>query len=468
MKFYYYILFWLLPVFGFSQYEIKEIVKNQCVQTIPTSFTIFENPTYTPSYRSIKNEFVALFSDYDERYWTIANYVYPTALDAYNNTNPYERDVVGRLVEFEISNPAIFYLRLDENLLENPRKVIIKYQVNFAIQPPIRYGFEVIGCELDNETNVYNLNKALFDIYSYNYYYNFTFYKNFQDASLNQNPIPEFELENYRASKTDESIYLKVGYNSDYIISDCVSIFSLKLSTINFDNYIPNKDLTFCGVPYKIEGPFDRNNVFQFNNFEWYHNGNLVSDEFKVNINDVGQWEVFFDVSTGCRSSITINVTQETGENYIKNVRSTMSQVIIEAVDSNLISGYSTDGEIWQDSNIFNNSTDLFFTFYFKNNQGCVFGPFTYDISNFFTFLSPNSDGINDKWDIRSKLKLEENNYSIQIFDRQGKILIEGLLKDILPWNGYYNNRKLATGSYWYRIFKDKVEVKSGSILLKN
>lgn len=468
MRVIFYLIFLLNAITCYSQFDVKEIEKYECVFTAPRTFSVYENPNYTPSYRSIKDEFISAYNEYDARYWTIGNYVYPTALDAYNDTNPYERNVVERLVNFDISNPAIFYLRLDENLLENPRRIIIKYIVNYEISPPIRNNFDVIGCKLDDETNVFNLNKALLDIYSINHYYIFSFYKNYQDAALEQNPIPEFEWENYSVLNEQNSVILKVKYRPDYIVSDCVSTFSLNLIQRDFENYIPERELLFCGVPFEINGPFDRNNVYQFSNFEWYHNNTLVSNDFNVTINEIGEWEVFFDVSSGCRSSIKINVIQEAGEPYIKNVRSTMTQIIIEPSNANTISAYSIDGITWQDSNIFNNSSDLLFTFYIKNMQGCIFGPFTYDVSNFFTFLSPNSDGINDKWDIRSTLKLEENNLILHIFDRNGKILSEGKLNDILPWDGKYNNKILPSGSYWYRIFKDNEEVKSGSIIIKN
>ena len=462
------ILFLFNTIFCFSQFEIKEIVKDQCVLSIPTTFTVYENPNDNPSYRTIKDDFFDLYNEYDTRYWTLANNIYPTADDAYNNRNPYPRDVVARMVRFEITNPAIFYLRLDENLLQDARKIVIKYQANYSVEPPVRFNFNVVGCKLDDNTSSYNLNKALLDIYSFNHYYVFAFYKNHRDAMLGQNPIPEFDWDNYVVSNEENEFVLRVNYLPEYNTSACTSIFSLNLVTDNFDRFIPNNELTFCGVPYEIDGPFDRNNVFQFSNFQWYHNGNLVSNDFNVSINDIGEWEVFFDVSFGCRSSIKINVTQEPGESYIKNVRSTMTQIIIEPFTNNSISGYSLDGLTWQDSNIFNNSTDLLFTFYIKNMQGCIFGPFTYDVSNFFTFLSPNSDGYNDNWDIRSNLKLEENDFTIQIFDRNGKILSEGKLKDILPWDGKYNNRNLPSGTYWYRIFKDNYAVKTGSLLIKN
>ena len=462
------ILFLFSTIFCFSQMKIEKVVKYECVSSLPLTLTIFEDPRSNPSYRTLMNDFVNEYPEYDPIYWTMANYVYPTADDAYNNANAYPRDRVARSVSFDISNPANFFLRLEENVFENQRIVIIHFQYNYSIQPSGRNNFEVIGCEIDNENNVYNLDKALFDIYSFNHYYEFSFYQSHQDAILERNPIPDFDWENYTVSNTVNSVYLKVKYLPSYSDSPCSSIFKLLLNTKEFDSYLPDKSYTFCGVPFKINGPFDLNNVYQFSNFEWYHDGVLKSNNFNVNIDAIGEWVVYFDISTGCRSFLTINVTEENGEGYIKNIRSSMSQIIIEPNNANLISGYSLDGIIWQESNVFNNSTDLIFSFYFKNNQGCVFGPFSYDVSNFFTFISPNSDGFNDKWDIRSNLKLEENDYSIQIFDRNGKILAEGKLKDILPWDGFYNNRKLATGAYWYRIFKDKVEVKSGSILLKN
>lgn len=321
---------------------------------------------------------------------------------------------------------------------------------------------------MDDNTVRYNLNQALYDIYGTNNTYSYGFYESYQDASNESNPIVPSEWDNYTTSSSRDNLYLRVGFLSSYTDRDCVSIFEIGLKTTDFSNYIKDKDLLFCGVPLQIDGPFDRNNVYQFSNFEWFHNGELVSNQFNVTIDAIGEWIVYFDVSSGCRDYIKINVTQDNSQNYIKNVRSTMTQIIVEPHRSEDVIGYSLDGINWQESNVFNNSNDLLFNFYIKNSMGCVFGPLQYDVSNFFTFLSPNFDGYNDKWDIRSALKSEENNNYIQIFTNNGKLIKEGKLNEVLPWDGKLNNKSLPSGTYWYRIYNEQQEIKSGSILLKN
>lgn len=444
-----------------TSYKILDVNIEECLSTYP-NIIYFDDQL-----RGLKSEFEKYHSEeYNLLYWTFKYSLYPSADDAYNNTSPYPNDRIARNIPVDFKNPLVIYAQLNQNVTTNPVRIIVRFTYNYSQRPGGRNDFIIFGCSLDNDRNTYNLNKALLDIYSFNYNYDFSFYANFQDANSERNPIPESEWQSYEVSPQTNQLFLRVKFKNDYEYgSDCFSIFALTLETRKFHDYMSQKEFTFCGIPYIINGPVDKNNLFQFSNFEWFHNGVLKSSEHQVEIDALGEWTVYFDINTGCRSSITISVVEEDKYSYIQNVRSTMTQVIIEPTLPNKISSYSRDGINWQTSNIFNAVNELDFVFYIKNNLGCILGPYNYNLSNFFNFLSPNNDGVNDKWDIRSEFKNDIN--SIKIFDRSGRLIIEGLLKDILPWNGYINNYPLASGTYWYIIYNNELTLKEGSIMIK-
>lgn len=448
-----------------AQYDLKSVEKFRCTSEIPTEFTVYDDRNSSPSFHSLAFDFFQEYAEYDSRYWTISQYIYPTADDAFQNTNAYPRDRIARSVTFDISNPVVFYLRINENVTNEPRILIVKYAIQFSLKPPGRYDFEVLGCPSEGNYT-FDLLQALYHLYGENYMYEFSFFSSQEDAINNTNSIPESEWSNYITPHSQTTLFLKVAFNEFYGEAECFSIYPLNLKVPTFEAFIDQQNLKFCGVPYLLQGPYDPNNIYQFSNFEWYFNGIIKSEEKDVIIDGVGEWTVFFNINNGCRNSMRINIVEEDGNGYIKNVRSTMSQVIIEPMNDEEILEYSTDGIHWQPSNIFNSTEELIFTFYFKNRLGCIFGPFTYDISNFFNFLSPNGDGINDTWDIRTYLK--QTDAVISIFDRYGKLITTGRINEILPWNGMYNNQPLAVGSYWYKILLNDQLIKEGNILLKS
>lgn len=81
-------------------------------------------------------------------------------------------------------------------------------------------------------------------------------------------------------------------------------------------------------------------------------------------------------------------------------------------------------------------------------------------ISNTF---SPNSDGINDTWQIAA-LDTYPNS-SVQVYDRYGALVFQskGYPR---PWDGSSKNGKLSAGTYFYRIDLKNGTIYSGWVLL--
>lgn len=149
----------------------------------------------------------------------------------------------------------------------------------------------------------------------------------------------------------------------------------------------------------------------------------------------------------------------------------TKNDVSVNVINGNNPILYRIDGLEWVNTNIFNNVSKGSHTIEIKTVEGCIKSA-TFIIPDFYTFISPNGDGLNDKVDF-SFLATKENPI-FRIFDRQGKNIFEGSLNNQFIWNGkYQNGTPLPSDSYWF--FAQWHELNSstpnklqGSILLKN
>lgn len=78
-------------------------------------------------------------------------------------------------------------------------------------------------------------------------------------------------------------------------------------------------------------------------------------------------------------------------------------------------------------------------------------------------FFTPNNDGYNDSWVVRSTPDVLVSR--VWIFNRFGKLLKQ--LETDQSWDGSFNGRPLASDSYWYRIETTDGGLVSGYFLLK-
>ncbi|SHG93523.1 T9SS type B sorting domain-containing protein [Flavobacterium johnsoniae] len=85
--------------------------------------------------------------------------------------------------------------------------------------------------------------------------------------------------------------------------------------------------------------------------------------------------------------------------------------------------------------------------------------PESYIIPKFFT---PNADGFNDTWEITG---INDQNYSIHIFDRYGRLL--KVLGKNGSWDGNYNGTPLPSSDYWFQLILENGSTQKGHFSLK-
>jgi len=114
----------------------------------------------------------------------------------------------------------------------------------------------------------------------------------------------------------------------------------------------------------------------------------------------------------------------------------------------------------WQNSNVFTNVPQGYFTIYVRDVNTMELNPCNMlelrgvSVIDYPKFFTPNGDGINDYWNIVGMIAHPEAR--IYIFDRYGK-----LIKQLSPlsrtdmdegWDGTYNGNPVPADDYWFRV----------------
>ena len=101
-------------------------------------------------------------------------------------------------------------------------------------------------------------------------------------------------------------------------------------------------------------------------------------------------------------------------------------------------------------TNVFTIAGAGFYTFYVRDVRGCIIEEILeikdIEIPNFFT---PDGDGINDTWYPRN-IDIY-GNITVSIFDRYQRLIVD-FKGNQSSWDGFYKNKLLPSGDYWYFI----------------
>jgi len=128
-------------------------------------------------------------------------------------------------------------------------------------------------------------------------------------------------------------------------------------------------------------------------------------------------------------------------DNYFEEILITVSDIVVDDLDGN---SWHTISILNDDYSCLDNFSPIGFSIYVgSNDDNCLFIP---------SVFTPNSDGINDTWQIDG-IDLYPN-ASITVFNRWGQIVFESLEGEYVPWDGVsqvsLKDQEIAT--YYYVI----------------
>jgi gliding motility-associated-like protein len=315
-------------------------------------------------------------------------------------------------------------------------------------------------CDTGND-GIENVNLTQFQqqIYSGNNA-TFTYYTSLANLNAGTNAISNPSNYLYNQNTGPNTIYVKIS-----VPGSCPQMVLINLSlkpTPFFEiptlYFCPDGSLTYT---VKIEGS-------QIISYVWTNpSGQVISNTDTITgVKALGTYSLTVTATNGCTYTGTFEVKYydvpviqqlvANGNSY--TVTATGSQTIL----------YSIDGITWQSSNVFYNLPMGITTFYVKYAEGkCIVKQdgLVLDIKNAIT---PNGDGINDKWIVRDLHIFGSRMTNVKVFDRYQYLIFEQNTNTQIIWDGTIAGRPIPTSSYWYVITVPDGRVFTGWILVKN
>ncbi|MDO5509816.1 MAG: choice-of-anchor L domain-containing protein [Weeksellaceae bacterium] len=355
-----------------------------------------------------------------------------------------------------IANPSAFagedgdtvYIRLYNQ--ETTCYVILSFDLIFI---DIVAGTEIpslYSCATDGQQGTFDLNEhnemfVIGDINNYNY----SFHTSQQDAEQGTNAITN--INNF--SGTSQTIYVRIYLGSD---AQCYQVTSFDIVVYPLIIFDQPTDVSVCsGNPITLDAPAGYL-------YEW----STGESTQQIIIDQPGTYTVTATDEYGCSSSHTYNVTPGIAP-VVENIETGPDYLIINASGGTQPYQYSLNGTIWQPSNQFNYLQPGTYQVYVRSADGCISE--MYEISIFITptLFTPNGDGINDTFRLPQLSSTVSG--QVQIYDRYGKMIYEGVTQGNEVWDGLDNRgHKVPSEDYWYIIQLSDGRKLTGHVTVKN
>lgn len=279
------------------------------------------------------------------------------------------------------------------------------------------------------------------------------------NGNLLPNPLPALFKNTQSKSQT-----IKVRVESE-INSLCNAETSFDLVVNELPGVKIEKTYYLCNLEPSLNISVDNN----LDSYSWKFQESKISNTNEANLINAGKYTLTvgkFQNNIYCENDFEFEL--------IRSVLPTIKEVKYnELSDNNFIeiiptSGgnleYSIDGINYQESNYFTNIQGGTYVTYIRDKEGCGEDSKEVNVIDYPKFFTPNNDGHNDLWQIKSINKFP--NSKISIFDRYGKLLIE-LSENDSGWNGFYSGKEMPSDDYWFKANFNNKTVFSGHFALK-
>ena len=417
-----------------TDFNCPVVLPIELTVNLPPSFNAFEIYETCDNTEGIFNLSEINSIIIDENEGTVVTY-FSNEEDAVNQTNS-----LGINYTYQ-SNSDIIYARLDNAItgcfyiypfmLAINELPIANEVTNLEECDDDFDGLLEFNLESQTSTILGNQDELLFSV---------TYHENLVDANTGNNVIDG----PYQAFN-GQRIYVRVTNNS----TECYTISEFR-TIVNPKPIIAIEDQTICPENFPLVVNADTGNIND--TYTWSTGANSA----EIEITEIGSYTVTVTTENGCTFTETFEVIESAPANI----------EVVETVDfsdpNNItitVTGigdylFQLDGQLPQESNVFENVSLGYHTLTIIDQNGCASITRDVVVIDAPKFFTPNNDGAFDTWHIAGVETLPGT--VIYIFDRYGKLLKQ-LSSSSPGWDGTYNGNLMPTSDYWF-----KAEVKQG------
>lgn len=290
--------------------------------------------------------------------------------------------------------------------------------------------------------------------------YNLVYYETYQDALVEQNPLPNTFTNTVAYNQT---IYARIENNNQ-----CYGVNELELTVFRLPQ-LDDGDPTFFCIDSN-SAPVFLNSGIIGNPLDYtylWSNGETTEE---IQITQGGVYTVTVTNANNCvqtKSTTIVNSNIATIDNIVINDVTTNNRVTVFAIGEGDYE-YALDNELgpYQDDTTFYNVRPGYHTVYVRDKNGCGIAKKAISVIGFPNFFTPNNDGYNDTWQVYGINTPSQSNSEIYIFDRYGKLLKQ-LAYNSSGWDGTYNGNQMPTSDYWFYIKLGDNRIFRGHFTLK-
>ena len=207
--------------------------------------------------------------------------------------------------------------------------------------------------------------------------------------------------------------------------------------------------------------------------YQWFENNSVINNQITSSlvINDFNTYSVKVTNAKNCETTSQINV--QPSEKAILDTIDVEDLADINSIAvhvsgaGNYVYALDNINGPYQDSNIFNNVTIGIHEVFVQDKNGCgSLGPISVPVFGVPKYFTPNGDGYNDYWNIKS-LEVPYNlKATIYIMDRYGKLVTQ-IITPNQGWDGTLHGKEMPSDDYWYIIQLEDGKTVKGHFALK-
>jgi gliding motility-associated-like protein len=293
-----------------------------------------------------------------------------------------------------------------------------------------------------------------------------TYYINESDAFNETNSL-NTPFQNTEVNS--QTIFVKITSNNQ-----CYAISTVKLNVLYTPVLLIDESIFYClnSFPQTIRlyGGVQNDSPSNYY-YEWLFNGMSTAINTSFNdVNEAGIYTVIVTHPNGCSVSRNITVTASNSASIdsikVEEASSNNSIRIEVSGEGNYEFSLDNINGFYQDSNEFFNVFPGFHTIYVKDKNGCGITEQIVSVLGFPKYFTPNGDGFHDTWRVYGVSSNFNQDISVKIFNRYGKLLV--VQNNLSPaWDGTLKGSALPSDDYWFLITFEDGRTYNGHFTLK-